>query len=31
VTSPTGMVEIAAQTTCNPAQIFMTALEAICN
>jgi glutathione synthase len=27
VTSPTGMVEIAAQTACNPAQIFMAALE----
>lgn len=35
VTSPTGMVEIAAQTQnsnlpCNPAEIFMTALEGIC-
>ena len=29
VTSPTGMVEIAAQTDCNPAQIFIEALEAI--
>ena len=29
VTSPTGMVEIAAQTTCKPAQVFMQALEAI--
>lgn len=29
VTSPTGMVEIAAQTACNPAQIFMQALENI--
>jgi glutathione synthase len=29
VTSPTGMVEIAAQTSCNPAQIFVHALEAI--
>ena len=29
VTSPTGMVEIAAQTTCNPTQIFVQALEAI--
>jgi glutathione synthase len=29
VTSPTGMVEIAAQTSCNPAQIFMAALEAM--
>ncbi len=29
VTSPTGMVEIAAQTDCNPAQIFMAALEGI--
>ena len=28
VTSPTGMVEIAAQTSCNPAAIFMDALEA---
>jgi glutathione synthase len=28
VTSPTGMVEIAAQTACNPAQVFMQALEA---
>jgi glutathione synthase len=28
VTSPTGMVEIANQTTCKPAQIFMAALEA---
>lgn len=27
VTSPTGMVEIAAQTDCNPAQIFVDALE----
>jgi glutathione synthase len=27
VTSPTGMVEIAAQTDCNPAAIFMDALE----
>lgn len=27
VTSPTGMVEIATQTECNPAQIFMSALE----
>lgn len=27
VTSPTGMVEIAAQTDCDPAQIFMDALE----
>ena len=30
VTSPTGMVEIATQTTCKPAQIFMSALEGIC-
>ncbi len=35
VTSPTGMVEIAAQTQksnlpCHPAEIFMTALEGIC-
>ncbi|MES2500918.1 MAG: glutathione synthase [Pseudomonadota bacterium] len=30
VTSPTGMVEIAAQTICNPAQIFVSALETIC-
>lgn len=29
VTSPTGMVEIAAQTNCNPAQIFMAALEGV--
>jgi glutathione synthase len=29
VTSPTGMVEIAAQTDCKPAQVFMQALEAI--
>jgi len=28
VTSPTGMVEIAAQTDCQPAQIFIQALEA---
>ncbi len=27
VTSPTGMVEIANQTDCNPASIFITALE----
>lgn len=27
VTSPTGMVEIAAQTDCDPAEIFMDALE----
>jgi len=27
VTSPTGMVEIAAQTDCDPAEIFMVALE----
>ena len=27
VTSPTGMVEIAKQTDCNPAQVFMDALE----
>ena len=31
VTSPTGMVEIASQTTCKPAQVFMQALEGICN
>ena len=30
VTSPTGMVEIAAQTSCNPAEVFMQALEATC-
>lgn len=30
VTSPTGMVEIAAQTDCNPAHTFISALEAIC-
>jgi glutathione synthase len=29
VTSPTGMVEIAAQTACNPMQFFVQALEAI--
>jgi glutathione synthase len=29
VTSPTGMVEIAAQTPCKPAQVFMKALEEI--
>jgi glutathione synthase len=29
VTSPTGMVEIAAQTQCKPAQVFMEALEGI--
>jgi glutathione synthase len=29
VTSPTGMVEIAAQTQCNPASVFMDALEAL--
>ena len=29
VTSPTGMVEIAAQTDCNPAKIFINALEFI--
>ena len=29
VTSPTGMVEIAAQTDCKPTQIFVEALEAI--
>jgi glutathione synthase len=29
VTSPTGMVEIAAQTDCQPAQIFVQALEAL--
>ena len=28
VTSPTGMVEIATQTPCNPAIVFMDALEA---
>jgi len=27
VTSPTGMVEIAKQTTCKPAQVFLDALE----
>jgi glutathione synthase len=31
VTSPTGMVEIATQTSYKPAQIFMQALEGICN
>lgn len=30
VTSPTGMVEIAAQTDCNPAALFIDALEAKC-
>ena len=30
VTSPTGMVEIAAQTSCKPAEVFMAALEGIC-
>ena len=30
VTSPTGMVEIAAQTPCKPAQVFIQALEDIC-
>jgi glutathione synthase len=30
VTSPTGMVEIAAQTDCKPASLFMDALEASC-
>ncbi len=29
VTSPTGMVEIAAQTPCQPAQIFLQALEGL--
>ena len=29
VTSPTGMVEIAAQTPCNPAFVFMDALETL--
>ena len=29
VTSPTGMVEIAAQTPCNPATLFVDALEAL--
>jgi glutathione synthase len=29
VTSPTGMVEIASQTSCNPAHIFVKALEAV--
>jgi len=28
VTSPTGMVEIATQTDCNPADIWIEALEA---
>ncbi len=31
VTSPTGMVELAAQTTCKPAQVFMLALEGSIN
>jgi len=30
VTSPTGMVEIAAQTDCNPASVFLNALEKEC-
>ena len=30
VTSPTGMVEIAAQTDCDPANIFIKELETIC-
>lgn len=30
VTSPTGMVEIAAQTDCQPAQVFLDALELKC-
>ncbi len=30
VTSPTGMVEIAAQTDCDPAVLFMDALERTC-
>ena len=30
VTSPTGMVEIAAQTDCNPANVFVDALERKC-
>lgn len=30
VTSPTGMVEIAAQTDCDPARLFMDALEDSC-
>lgn len=30
VTSPTGMVEIAAQTDCNPAAVFLDALESQC-
>ena len=30
VTSPTGMVEIATQVDCNPATIFMSKLEGIC-
>ena len=31
VTSPTCMVEIAAQTDCNPAALFIDALEQLCN
>ena len=31
VTSPTGMVELAAQTSCKPAQVFMLALEGSLN
>ncbi len=30
VTSPTGMVEIAAQTDCDPAKVFLSALENAC-
>jgi glutathione synthase len=30
VTSPTGMMEIAAQTKCDPAAVFMDALERVC-
>ena len=31
VTSPTGMVEIAAQTPCDPARLFVDALERTCS
>jgi len=31
VTSPTGMVEIAAQTSCKPAELFLDALERRCS
>jgi len=31
VTSPTGMVEIAAQSNCKPAEVFVQALETYFN